>query len=70
MFLHFALVVVQPDLGTALSIAMLGTLILFASGIRIWKFILGFFVLILSIPLLLNYLQPYQKDRIFSFLNP
>ena len=66
----FVLVVVQPDLGTALSIAMLGILILFASGIRIWKFVLGFFILILSIPLSLNYLQPYQKDRIFSFLNP
>ena len=49
---------------------MLGILILFASGVRIWKFVLGFFVLILSIPLSLNYLQPYQKDRIFSFLNP
>ena len=49
---------------------MLGILILFASGIRIWKFVLGFFVLILSIPLSLKYLQPYQKDRIFSFLNP
>ena len=70
LFLPFALVVIQPDLGTALSIAMLGILILFASGIRIWKFVLGFFVLILSIPLSLNYLQPYQKDRIFSFLNP
>ena len=70
LFLPFAFVVIQPDLGTALSIAMLGILILFASGIRIWKFVLGFFVLILSIPLLLNYLQPYQKDRIFSFLNP
>ena len=60
----FLLVAVQPDLGTALSIAMLGVLVLFASGIRIWKFVLGFFVLILSIPLSLNYLQPYQKDRI------
>ena len=70
LFLPFSLVVIQPDLGTALSIVMLGILILFASGIRIWKFVLGFFVLILSIPLSLNYLQPYQKDRIFSFLNP
>ena len=70
LFLPFVLIVIQPDLGTALSIAILGTLILFASGIRIWKFVFGFFVLIISIPLLLNYLQQYQKDRIFSFLNP
>ncbi len=66
----FFLVVIQPDLGTALSIVMLGTFILFASGVRIWKFLLGFSIIIISIPILLNFLKPYQKDRIISFLNP
>ncbi len=70
LFIPFTFVVIQPDLGTALSIVILGIFILFASGIRIWKFILGGFVLIVSIPLLLNYLKPYQKDRLVSFLNP
>ena len=37
----FFLVVIQPDLGTALSILMLGIFILFASGLRIWKFLLS-----------------------------
>ncbi len=70
LFLPFFLVVIQPDLGTALSIIILGTFILFASGIRIWKFVVGFSMLICSIPLLLNFLKPYQRDRIISFLNP
>ena len=70
LFIPFLFVVLQPDLGTALSILILGILILFASGVRLWKFILGFFILILSIPLLLNFLKPYQRDRVFSFLNP
>ena len=70
LFLPFLLVVIQPDLGTALSIIILGAFILFASGIRIWKFVLGFFVVIGSIPLLLNFLKPYQRDRVISFLNP
>ena len=70
LFLPFLFVVLQPDLGTALSIMILGTLILFACGIRIWKFILGGCVVIISIPLLLNFLKPYQKDRLISFLNP
>ena len=70
LFFPFILVVVQPDLGTALSIIILGAFILFACGIRIWKFVVGIFTLIISIPVLLNFLQPYQKDRVISFLNP
>ena len=70
LFIPFFLVVIQPDLGTGLSILILGTLFLFASGIRLWKFFLGFVAIIISIPLLLSMLKPYQKDRIISFLNP
>ncbi len=70
LFLPFILVLAQPDLGTALSIVILGVLILFASGVRLWKFIFGISAVILSIPLLLNYLKPYQRDRVISFLNP
>ncbi len=70
LFFPFILVATQPDLGTALSIIILGTFILFASGIRIWKFVFGILIFIISIPILLNFLKPYQKDRIISFLNP
>ena len=70
LFIPFFLVVIQPDLGTALSILILGIIILFASGIRLWKFGLGFVIIICSIPLLLNSLKPYQRDRVISFLNP
>ncbi len=70
LFCPFILVVIQPDLGTALSIAILGLLMLFASGIRLWKFALGFTTILISIPLLLSFLKPYQKDRVISFLNP
>ena len=66
----FMLVVAQPDLGTALSIVILGIFILFISGVRIWKFLIGSIIVIISIPLILNYLKPYQKDRLISFLNP
>ena len=70
LFLPFLLVSIQPDLGTALSIIVLGVFILFASGVRLWKFGFGFLVLISTIPLLLNFLKPYQRDRVISFLNP
>ncbi len=70
LFLPFIFIVIQPDLGTALSIIILGSFILFAAGVRIWKFIIGSLTIIISIPLLLNMLKPYQKERVISFLNP
>jgi len=68
--LPFFLVVIQPDLGTSISILFLGIMIMFISGIKIWKFILGIFFSIISIPFILNFIKPYQRKRIFSFLNP
>jgi Bacterial cell division membrane protein len=49
---------------------MLGVFILFFAGIRLWKFILGFVLSIISIPIVLQFIQPYQRNRIVSFLNP
>ena len=66
----FIFVVIQPDLGTSLSIIMLGIFILFFVGIRLWKFILGFIATVISIPILLQFIKPYQRERIISFLNP
>ena len=70
LIIPFIFVVIQPDLGTSLSIIMLGIFILFIVGIRLWKFILGFIATIISIPILLQFIKPYQRERIISFLNP
>jgi Bacterial cell division membrane protein len=70
LIIPFAFVVIQPDLGTSLSIIMLGSFILFVAGVRIWKFLLGIMSTIISIPIFLQYIKPYQRDRIISFLNP
>ena len=66
----FVFVVLQPDLGTSLSIIILGIFIFFLAGVRIWKFLLGFLLTIISIPIILQFIKPYQKNRIISFLNP
>ena len=66
----FIFVVIQPDLGTSLSILILGVFILFLAGIRLWKFLFGFTVIIISIPLFLRFIKPYQRDRVISFLDP
>jgi len=70
LIIPFIFVLIQPDLGTALSIIMLGIFILFLAGIRVWKFILGFIATVISIPIILQFIKPYQKERIISFLNP
>jgi len=70
ILIPFILVLLQPDLGTALSIMILGILIMFISGVRIWKFIFGILISIGLIPFLWSYIKPYQQKRILSFLNP
>jgi rod shape determining protein RodA len=66
-----ALVVRQPDLGTALLIASSGLIVLFMAGIS-WRFIFGAtFVAILSTwPAWVYLLRDYQRQRILTLLNP
>ena len=64
------LVISQPDLGTGLTIILLGLAILFFVGISIKFVIFCFILLASSIPFIWNQLYDYQKDRILVFLNP
>ena len=64
------LVISQPDLGTGLTIILLGLAILFFVGISMKFVILCFVVLASSVPFIWNQLYDYQKDRILVFLNP
>ena len=66
----FVLVLLQPDLGTAISIFLLGVMTLFIAGIRIWKFVLGVIISLGSFPFLWDLIKPYQQKRFLSFLNP
>merc|ERR1711964_202575 len=43
---------------------------MFFAGVRIWKFIVGFFIMLISFPFFWNFIKPYQQRRILSFLNP
>ena len=70
IIIPFFLVLIQPDLGTSLSILALGVMIMFISGVKIWKFILGISLSLISLPFLWNFIKPYQQKRILSFLDP
>ena len=70
IFIPFSFVILQPDLGTSLSILILGLMIMFISGVKIWKFVLGFSFTLISIPFFWSNIKPYQQKRILSFLDP
>ena len=70
ILLPVALVIKQPDLGTAVMIALSGLVIFFIAGVRIWKFILLFLGGIALVPIIWQSLLDYQKKRILTFLSP
>lgn len=61
----------QPDLGTATILLLSGVAVLFAAGIKLWKFITVGIAGLISIPFLWTFvLYDYQKQRVLTFLNP
>jgi rod shape determining protein RodA len=66
-----ALVMLQPDLGTALMIGMGGIAVLFLAGVPLRLFIGGIILSAAAIPLAYLYvLQDYQRKRVDTFLDP
>ena len=64
------LVVSQPDLGTSILIASSGLIVLWLGGVKIKYFFMSFIAFLISLPFMISILQPYQKLRILTFLNP
>ncbi len=69
-FAVFLLVVLQPDLSTALSMLPIAVTVLILSRIAKKYWLLGALALVLLLPLLWASLKPYQRDRIAGFLSP
>ena len=70
LFTPVLLVASQPDLGTAVLIMIGGFAVVWLTGFRIKFFLYSFFVLIFFIPFAISFLEPYQKSRILTFINP
>jgi rod shape determining protein RodA len=65
-----ALVVVEPDLGTAILVAAAGFFVLFLAGLS-WRFLLASVALMVaSAPVIWHFLHDYQKRRILTLLDP
>ncbi len=65
-----ALIVIQPDLGTALMLLFTTMVIFFAVGVQWWKFALLGGAGIVFAPIAWHFLHDYQKNRVLTFLDP
>ena len=65
-----ALVLRQPDLGTALMLIISGGVIFLLAGVRLWMFGFVTVAALGSAPVIWQFLREYQKKRVLTFLNP
>ena len=70
LFIPIALVISQPDLGTAILIALSGIIVLWLAGVNIKYFFYSTLAFIISAPFVISFLKPYQKLRILTFFDP
>lgn len=64
------LIVLQPDLGTALMLLFTTGAIFFAVGVQVWKFAVVFIGGLVSMPIAWAFLHDYQRNRVLTFLDP
>ena len=65
-----ALVLRQPDLGTTILLMLTSGALIFAAGVRMRTFAVVAVAGLSAIPLAWQFLRDYQKERIYTFLDP
>lgn len=64
------LVMLQPDLGTALMITIAGVTVIFLAGVQ-WRWFLGAGAILLAmLPVAWGMLHDYQRNRVLIFMDP
>lgn len=66
----FALILMQPDMGTALTYLPLLLVGIFLSGIRLRTLLALFIIVVIIMPFGWLILEDYQKERVLTILNP
>ena len=64
------LVMVQPDLGTAMMVLLGGAALLFVAGVRIWMFLAAAIAALGCMPFAWSFMHEYQRKRVLTFLDP
>jgi rod shape determining protein RodA len=65
-----ALVLIQPDLGTALMIVAGGITTMFLAGLPLRLFIGSGLAVVAAVPIAFSFLHEYQQKRVLIFLDP
>jgi rod shape determining protein RodA len=65
-----ALVLKQPDLGTAMMLLMAAAAVFFIAGARLWMFAVGLVLAGSAVPIAWQFLRDYQRQRVLTFLDP
>jgi rod shape determining protein RodA len=65
-----ALILIQPDLGTASMVVLGGLTIMFLAGIPLRLFAGGLAFLAVALPVAFSFLHDYQRQRVFIFMAP
>ena len=66
----WALILIQPDLGTATMVLLGGLTVMFLAGLPMWIFLGGAGAVAAVLPIALTMMHDYQRKRILIFLNP
>ena len=70
-FLPMFLVILQPDMGSAMVLLAIWLGMVFLSGMRLWQVAVLFFGGVMIVAMSWFFvLHDYQKQRVFTFLNP
>ena len=70
ILLPVGLVMVQPDLGTAMMVLLGGAALLFVAGVRLWMFLAAAMAAVGCLPLAWSFMHDYQRKRVLTFLDP
>jgi len=70
ILLPVGLILKEPNLGTAVIVALIGAVVMLGAGVRWWKFALVIAIIGITLPMIYHHLHDYQRARIITFLNP
>ena len=70
LFGPLSLVYLQPDLGMTITLAFIGTVLIFVSGIRYWQVLTMAGAGLVAVPFFITTFEGYMWERIQIFWNP
>lgn len=63
------LILLQPDMGTAVLLGTTAFLMAFLAGLS-WRYLAGVFALVPPLIAALVWMEPYRRERLFAFIDP